>query len=352
MDLCKVSAKTTVAVAIVTYNSSRFIEPCLDALLRQTGVPYTVVVVDNGSTDGTRKILAGYADRIQLIENTENLGFAAGQNQAIAATSSEWILTLNPDMFMTPGFLQKIVEAGNLDPSVGSVSGRLLSIGADLVPPSQPRIDSAGIYFTPSMRHFDRGWRQTPGERFGQMEYVFGASGAAALYRRAMIDDVSEDGNFFDPDFFAYREDADVAWRAQLLGWSCLYTPKAVGYHVRSVVAGNRGSVPALINMHSVKNRFLMRVKNSTGGIYKRFWLPATLRDLAVVAGCLVCEPGSLPAFWHLARCFRRALQHRRAIMARRRVADADLARWFSTIPASEPLTSQAAPGKVQGLPA
>ena len=70
------------------------------------------------------------------------------------------------------------------------------------------------------------------------------ACGAAALYRREMIDDVSEGDNFFDPDFFAYREDADVAWRAQLLGWRCLYVPGAVGYHVRTVVPGNRRDVP------------------------------------------------------------------------------------------------------------
>ena len=98
------------------------------------------------------------------------------------------------------------------------------------------------------------------------MEYVFGASAAAALYRRAMIDDVAVDGDFFDPDFFAYREDADVAWRAQLLGWRCIYTPAAVAYHVRTVTPANRRSLPPVINMHSVKNRFLMRIKNATPG--------------------------------------------------------------------------------------
>jgi len=94
--------------------------------------------------------------------------------------------------------------------------------------------------------------------RFRKMEYVFGASAAAALYRREMIADISEDGRFFDPDFFTYREDADVAWRAQLLGWRCLYTAAPAGYHVRTSVRAIGVRYPAVMNMHSVKNRFLI----------------------------------------------------------------------------------------------
>jgi GT2 family glycosyltransferase len=165
------------------------------------------------------------------------------------------------------------------------------------------------------------------------MEYVFGASAAAALYRREMIDDVAVDGNFFDPAFFCYREDADVAWRAMLQGWRCLYTPAAESYHVRSVTPGSRRAVPSAINMHSVKNRFLMRIKNSTGGLYRRFWLPMTLRDLLVIGGAAFGEPGSLAAFWRLAKCLPQALRDRREIMARRRVDDQAVAEWFSFEP-------------------
>src|SRR5205085_1936102 len=98
-----------------TYNSQRFIGPCLEALFRQAGVSFQVVVVDNDSTDSTREILARFADRIHLIQNERNVGFAAAQNQAIAASRSDWVLTLNPDVFLTPGFLQQILEAGEID---------------------------------------------------------------------------------------------------------------------------------------------------------------------------------------------------------------------------------------------
>ena len=328
----------SVAVAIVTYNSRRYIGPCLEAVLAQHGVPIEVVVVDNASTDSTRELLARFGDKIRVIYNDRNLGFAAAQNQAIAASSADWVLSLNPDALLTPGFIERLVEAGEIDSKVGTVCGKLLSIGPDFRPYPQPRLDSAGMYFTPTLRHFDRGWGMPDEGQFERMEYVFGASAAAALYRRSMIEDVSDADGFFDPDFFAYREDADVAWRCQLLGWRALYVPTAVGHHVRSVIPGNRLGVPAALNMHSVKNRFLMRIKNITGGLYRRYWLPLTARDAVVCAACLVCEQSSLPAFWHLARCFPRALRRRSEIMRRRRVTDEMLAQWFKPDPQSQPV--------------
>ena len=342
---------TTVSVTIVTYNSRRFIGACLEAVLEQTGAALEVVVVDNASTDGTREVLEQFAGRIRLIANTGNRGFAAAQNQAINASAGEWVLVLNPDALLLPGFIERLVDAGKRDTGTGTVCGRLLSIGPDFQPPQERRIDSTGIYFTPNMRHFDRGWHEPDDGRFRQMEYVFGASAAAALYRRAMIDDVSQDGEFFDPYFFAYREDADVAWRAQLLGWRCIYTPGAVAYHVRTVRPDNRGSLPSVINMHSVKNRFLMRIKNATGGIYRRYWLPMTVRDLVVVGGCLLLEQKSLPALWAVARGFRRALRQRRDIMLRRRVADDRLVHWFSAQPAAQPLAELPAAVECDSVP-
>jgi GT2 family glycosyltransferase len=337
---------TSVCVTIVTHNSGRYLDSCLKRVFRQTHRPLELVVVDNASTDSTRDILARFEGRLRVIHNNRNAGFAAAQNQAIASSASDWVLVLNPDAALQPNFVQHLVESGQLDAKVGSVCGRLLSSDRDLKPLNPPLIDSAGIYFTPAMRHFDRGWHEPDDGRFREMEYVFGASGAAALYRREMIADVSEGKNFFDPDFFAYREDADVAWRSQLLGWRCLYVPDAVGYHVRSVVPENRRSVPALLNMHSVKNRFLMRIKNTTGSFYRRFWLPATVRDLLVVGGCILREPKSLPAFWRIGKCLPRALNQRRWIMARRRVTDESLAEWFSPEPSAKPITNLAHPAK------
>jgi GT2 family glycosyltransferase len=152
-----------------------------------------------------------------------------------------------------------------------------------------------------------------------------------------MIDDISIGGEFFDPDFFVYREDADVAWRAQLLGWHCIYTPHARGYHVRKVLPGNRRALPSAINMHSVKNRYLMRMKNMTADLYRRNWLAITVRDLVVISCCLLREQSSLKAFWYVARNWNRVMGKRREIMSRKRVDDQYIASWFRYVPVSAP---------------
>lgn len=326
-----------VTVTIVTFNSGRYITQCLESVLAQDYAPKEVIVVDNASGDDTASILKQFEGRVRVIRNGENVGFAAGQNQAIALSDPEWILVLNPDVRLMPDFISMMVTAGEVDSDVGSVCGKLFRMSADCEPTQERVLDSTGIYFTPALRHLDRGSQETDVGRFGEFEYVFGASGAAALYRREMIEDTSVAGEFFDSDFFAYREDADVAWRAQLLGWKCLYTPLAVGYHVRTVLPENRRLLPPVLNMHAVKNRWLMRIKNMTPGIYRRHWLAVTLRDVVVIAGCVLREFTSLRAFPFVVRNFRRFLQKRRQIMARRRASDAYMAAWFSYQPVSYP---------------
>jgi GT2 family glycosyltransferase len=336
-----------VSITIVTYNSGRFIKRCLDSVLDQTYPFKEIIVIDNCSTDGTTDILEPFEDRCRIIYNEENIGFAAAQNQAIAMSDSDWVLTLNPDVLLLPDFITALVHAGNLDPRIGTVCGKLLTMSAGFDFPEKPVVDSTGIYFTPTLRHLDRGSLEYDNGHYRQYEYVFGATAAAALYRREMIEDISLDGEFFDSDFFVYREDADVAWRSQILGWKCLYAPYARGYHVRKALPGNRRALPPEINMHSVKNRFLLRIKNISGDLYRRNWLQITGRDLVVVACCLLWEHSSLKAFWFIATNYKRVLAKRKLIQERSRV-DADyMASWFSFEPVSKP-----APKKFTPIPA
>jgi GT2 family glycosyltransferase len=331
-----------VSVTIVTFNSAQFISKCLRYVLEQNYPDVEVIVVDNASIDETLRLVEQFVDRVRLVPNRENIGFAAGQNQAIALSSGDWILTLNPDVRLSSDFISRAITAAECD-NVGSVSGKLLRMGADFEIPISRVLDSTGIYFTPALRHFDRGSGEPDSAAYEQLEYVFGVTGAAALYKRKMIEDVSIQGEFFDSDFFAYREDADLAWRAQLLGWKCLYVPGAIAYHVRTVLPSNRRSLSAAINMHSVKNRFLMRIKNITADLYVRHFVAITSRDLVVIAGCLLREWSSLTAFAIVARNYGKMLRKRAAIMGNRRVDPAYIARWFANRPVSFPVTRQLA---------
>lgn len=319
-----------VTISIVTFDSERHIERCLQHVFDQTYSPVEVIVVDNASADQTPILLRAFETRARVIYNGTNNGFAGGQNQGIALARGAWILTLNPDVRLSPDFIGNLVQAGQRDSQIGTVCGKLLSMTSDFEPLHPPVLDSTGIYFTPNLRHFDRGSREPDIGAYDRPEFVFGATGAAALYRRTMIDQISVPGGFFDPAFFAYREDADVAWRAQLLGWKCLYAPSAIAHHVRHVLPANRTSVSKLINMHSVKNRFLMRINNITAGVYLRYFVSITVRDLLIVAACVLRERSSLPAFTYILRHWRSAWRNRRWIMSRRRTTDQDLAPWFA----------------------
>src|SRR4029077_18917034 len=119
-----------VSVTIVTYNSGRFIKRCLESVLAQRFPNKEIIIIDNGSDDGTTDILEQFEDRCQVVYNSENFGFAAAQNQAIGLSSGEWVLTLNPDVLLLPNFVQALVDAGNIDPKIGTVCGKLLTMTA------------------------------------------------------------------------------------------------------------------------------------------------------------------------------------------------------------------------------
>ncbi len=340
-----------VSVTIVTYNSGRFIRRCLDSVLQQRYPLKEIIVIDNGSTDGTTDILEPFEGRCRIVLNDKNIGFAAAQNQAIGLAEGEWVLTLNPDVLLMPNFIQSLVDAGNRAPDIGTVCGKLLSMSATFDLPQEPLIDSTGIYFTPTMRHLDRGSLEVDAGHYLNFEYVFGATAAAALYRREMIEAISVDGEFFDHAFFVYREDADVAWRAQLMGWKCLYTPYARGHHVRTVRPMNRRALPSVINMHSVKNRFMMRVKNVTPDLYARYFLPITGRDIMVIGACLLHEWSSLEGLWTVARQWTKLLAKRRFIMQRRTASDEYISSWFQFHPTAKPASkSQRQDGRAKAV--
>jgi GT2 family glycosyltransferase len=315
-----------VSVILVTWNSAPYLRRCLEGISQQTHPDVELIAVDNGSADGTPALLEPHVTR--LIRNDGNRGFSAAANQGIAAARGELVLLVNPDCYLLPDYVARLIEAfREAGPAYGSATGLLLRArGYDIEPLAE--IDSMGIRMTRTGRHLDLEQGAAMKQVATRFE-VFGVSGAAAMFRMAFLRDAAIEGEVFDEDFFAYREDADLAWRGRLFGWRAFCEPRAIAYHVRRVTPQARRELPASINMHSVKNRFLLRLKNQGRYLALRN-LPFELaRDLVVLAAALTIEWSSLPAFPWLWRNRARVAAKRREIQRRRKVTDRQLARWF-----------------------
>jgi len=322
-DISAARGAPSVSVVILYYRSRWSLRACLDSVAGQDYPGLEVLFMDNASGDGAVEEVRRRYPQFAVLAFPRNLFFCRANNIGIRRTSGDYVLLLNADVVLTPGFVRQMVAAAEADPSVGMLSGKLLRMDRDLRPPAPPVIDSTGMFFTAQMRHFDRGADEIDRGQFDRAGDVFGPSGAAPLYRREMLADVSVGGEVFDEDFVIYREDADLAWRAQLLGWRGRYTPRAVAFHARGVKPGHRRrDIAPLLNMHSVKNRFLMRIKNQSVRHARRYALPALYRDLLVVGYVLLAEHRSLPALWQVVQLMPRTLRKRRLIQARRRAGE------------------------------
>jgi GT2 family glycosyltransferase len=319
----------SVSVVLITFDSVRYLPRCLEGLRRQDHPQLELIVIDNASKDGSLHYLLENAAPAVAVGNDTNRGYSAAANQGIARATGDFVLLLNPDVFLEAGYVRELVSAlERAGERFGSATGKLLRGRGDAIEPTG-KVDSLGIRMTRSGRHFDMhdpsGMRPLDDGLFE----VFGVSGAAALHRMTFLHDAAMDGEVLDEDFFAFREDADLAWRGQLLGWRALSVPAAVAYHVRRVTPAARKSLPPEINMHGVKNRFLLRLKNQGTYLALRNAPFQLFRDLIVIAATLTVERSSLPALRWLWRNWAPVLAKRKTVQARRVVDDRALAKWF-----------------------
>lgn len=326
-----------VSIVLVTWNSAEYLPRCLSAIERQTHRDLQLIVVDNASHDDSVALVERAFPSATVVRNDTNAGFARAVNQALVHATGEFILLLNPDALLSPEFVERIVAAfDRVGEQFGAATGKLMRADAASMEPTAI-IDSKGIRMTRSGRHLDIGQGLPDGDDedglrpisgSGLFE-VFGVSGAAAMFRASFVRDLTIEGEFLDEDFFTYREDAELAWRSRILGWRALYVPDAIAAHVRRVTPERRRELPAWINMHSVKNRFLLRLKNESLGLAIRNAPFEIGRDLVTIAAVLTIEWTSLPAFGWLWRNRSRILARRRAVQRRRRVPDRAIAGWF-----------------------
>lgn len=302
-----------VAVVVVNWNGSGFIERCLDAVLNQSHVPHEVVVLDNGSDDDSVERIQSRFENVHLILQPQNEGFARGCNLAIAQTKSPNVLILNTDVFLDRDFLLHGLQALHQAPDIGSVAAKIYKADTNLV-------ENVGQFLRP--------WLKVKNSRVTeQAEFVFAGSGAALLCRREMLDDIVWEDAYFDGAFFLYWEDADLAWRAGLRGWRCLFSPLVQAQHLGS--ASQDGMVSTLqksafVQRHIWKNRYLIVFQNMSLCEMLILWPGLLLSEVAHWVLILTRIPQRVPVFLlaHLdfIRLLPQSLRKRRFIQKRRRV--------------------------------
>lgn len=215
-----------VSVVIVNWNGKPYLDGCLSSVFSQTYPQFEVTLVDNGSTDDSVAFVSRAFPRVRLIENSENIGFAAANNMAIELAKGDYIATLNNDAQADVRWLEELVRAMEADHRLGMCASKMLFY-------HQPQlINSAGIHIDKVGIAWDREAGEPEADEESPQE-VFGPCAGAALYRRQMLEEVG----LFDEDFFCYLEDVDLAWRARLQGWRCLYVPGAKVYHIHSATS-------------------------------------------------------------------------------------------------------------------
>ena len=327
-----------VLLHIVTFNSADTIARCVELAGAQKGFTLgedlIIRITDNASHDGTFDCLKALERHgIEIYRNSKNLGFCGAHNQGAARCVTggfDAMLVLNPDVGLSDTCLAAMCAALSDAGRRGIVTPKLVRASDDLSPLSTGTIDAAGMILTSSLRHFDRGSGEVDAGAYDTSEDVFGATGACLLISRPCIQDVAlpaqisdepvwkiypelRDGSaqrvkLFDEAFFAYREDADLSWRAKRMGWRCVYVPTARATHVRVVTPERRANLPKLLNRLSVRNRFLLQLNNwdLSCGITS-LCTGVLLRNLLVVAGVVVRERTSLPGLWEVIQLAPRA---------------------------------------------
>lgn len=313
---------TTVSVQIVTYNSEKDIKNCLTTVNEQTFPIEKIIVIDNNSNDKTLKVLKDFPS-VKVVSNQINNGFAGGHNQGFQLTSSDYVLVLNPDVRLHRDYVKNIIEVMEKKDDVGMATGKLYR---DI---NHGILDSTGIVMKKNRRAFDRGSGEVDNGQYDMDIDIFGISAAAAVYRRKMIDDISINGQFFDESFFAYKEDVDVSWRAQIFGWKSEFVPSAIAEHSRGWQEKNRKDIPLFIRQKSYINRYFYILKNDQV-VYYVLHLPFILfYDLLTFMYALLKEPKLLSIWGFFIKEYRAVLEKRNIIMSNRKLPNKQIYSYF-----------------------
>ncbi len=248
-----------VAVIIVSHNSQAYLEKCLRSLGEQTLEIATIVVVDSGSDDCSYlQVLAKKFSFLLILE--KNIGFSRANNLGLAALSNEidYVIFVNPDVFLSPQFVSQAVRVCGAEPDYGVVSGKLFTYDL-LNDTATTRFDSTGISRTFFGRWIDRGQGEEDSGQYESAEPMKALCGALLFCRKDALNSLEQKG--FDEDFFLYKEDIELCLRLWKKGWKCIYEPKLVGYHCRGWQQ-NRAKIPKFFRTTAAYSELLLYKKH------------------------------------------------------------------------------------------
>lgn len=255
-------APPTISVIIPNWNGGHHLPTCLESLRRQTYPRVEVIVADNGSTDGSLELLAHDYPEVQVVALGENRGFAGACNAGIRAARGALVALLNNDTQTDARWLEEVVAAFQRHPEAGLVASKMLLFD------QRDTFHTAGDLYRTDGLPENRGVWQKDVDQYEREEYVFSACGGSAAYRKGMLEQIG----LLDEDFFYSCEDMDLAWRAQLAGWRCVYAPRAVVYHKLSATGGG-----TIASFYDGRNFIYLLTKDYPGDLWCKHW-PAILR--------------------------------------------------------------------------
>ena len=239
-----------VNVVIPNWNGKKFLKGCLDSLLASKYPQVEVVIVDNGSKDGSVEFLETEYPQVKLVKFPHNTGFSVAVNAGINHSNGEFLALLNNDTVVDPDWIGEMIKVMREHPEIGSTGCKMLAYD------DHSLLDGAGDGYRRGGLPGRIGHREKDQGQFDQQRYILGPCGGAAIYRRAMLDDIG----LFDDDYFAYLEDVDIGLRAQSAGYKCLYVPSAIMYHLGCGTTGS-GYHPLVVKL-SAQNNWNTIVKN------------------------------------------------------------------------------------------
>ena len=300
-------------VVIPNWNTRRLLGLCLNSLRQQTFEDFETILVDSASTDDSLDFVAENFPEVRTIALDENYGFSGAVNAGIKASRTKYVVLLNNDTEQEPGWLAALVRAAERHPEAALFASKLVDFRNRRI------LDGAGDALRRSGLPYRLGHGEIDQGQFEEETLVFGACAAAALYRRSLFEEIG----LFDEDFFAYCEDGDVSFRAQLVGHRCLYVPNSVVYHLGSASTGGKRSPTA--TRLGTQNSINLLVKNLPAPLLAR-WLPSVLVGQLLRIAVASLSPGGLRAYLAgLAGAWRllpRMLKKRAEVQRRKRVSD------------------------------